>query len=623
MRGGAADAPSPAKQRAKARSKGKAKANARIAVPLVADRVLVITAFTILLFLGLAGRLFYIQVLKHDEYVRLADRLRDKDILLPARRGVLLDRAGNVLVRNEPACDIALDPNPWYVQPNPKAGDTPEARKQRAIEGLQKYLHDVNVASLVEKRGLTKTSSGRYRTIEIQKQVSEGTGLLIKKANLPGVAVFTTARRVAIDGELASHVIGFTGRDGDGLAGLEHSLDEMLTGEAGVISAEFDSRNRPIPGTIRDERAPQHGRDIVLTIDSDLQEIVQEALEKGYRTSKAASATAVVLDPTNGDILALANYPNYNVNARTGTPLDARMNRAVAAPFEPGSTLKAITIAAALEDRKISADHHFYCKGAWTIGKKTIHCHNGEVHKDETVTDVVRNSCNVATALCAFDLGKDRLYDYLLDFGFGQKTGSGLPGEGKGILASPDRWSQIQTANIAFGQGISVTALQLTGAYGAIANEGMWMRPRIVRGFRDGSGGIHAAKVEEGRRILSAETARTMMKMLQTVVENGTGTQARLNGYTSAGKTGTAQIAERGAYRGKHLASFIGVAPVKKPQFVILVAITDPKGAYYGGTVSGPVFREIAERALVARRVPRDRPYDPKKDKRRVATSRD
>jgi cell division protein FtsI/penicillin-binding protein 2 len=556
-------------------------------------------------------------VLRHEDYVRAASELRNKKIALPARRGVLLDRDGALLVQNEPACDIGIDPNAWFVRPDPKAGDTVETRQQRVVEELSRILPDVDVVGIVAKRGLTRGATGRYRTIEVVRQVSEGVGERIRHADLLGVSVTPTARRVAIDGQLAPHVLGFTGRDGQGLDGMEHGLDESLSGEPGVIKAEFD-RHGPIPGTVREDRPAQHGQDVVLTLDSDIQHTAQEALEKAFVKAKADAATVVVIDPKRGDILAMANYPTYDVNNRRSAPDTTRLNRAVSAPYEPGSTLKMVTLAAMLEEKKATPSTPFFCSGYKQIGRKTIHDHDNERHGAEDLTHVLANSCNIATAECAFQLGKSTLYRYMKAFGFGAKTGSGLPGEDAGLLYRPNGWSDIQLANVAFGQGISVTPLQLATAYAAIANDGVLVRPRIVWGVRDEAGKMREAQADTGRRVLSVETARAMKRMLQTVIEEGTGKPARLDGYTAAGKTGTAQVAEHGHYSSKYVCSFIGMAPANDPKFVILATVTNPKGMHFGGRIAGPVFKEIAEKALLAQRVPRDAPVAPKTPQKTV-----
>lgn len=625
------------------------------------QRVLWVFLIVVLGYGVLAGRLVYIQVYEHERYVQMAADLRERTRPLPAERGALLDRNGTLLVANAPAGDVILDPNVWYADlpksaaaqqrpvasrpPYIQAGlfphrseqivsapdaaaapaetpDTPETRQKTALEGLSACLPDLDVAALAAKVGERTRNGARLKTLNVRRQVDETTANKIRKANLPGVAVRPAFRRVALNGDLAAHLLGFTNIDGEGLAGLEGSLNAALQGKPGLMEAEFDGRGRPIPGTVQREEPAQPGDDVLLTLDAGLQHDLQDALQKAYTRHGAEAATGVVLDPRTGDILALANCPSFNVNRRNDSPLAARANRAVESPFEPGSTLKLMTIAAALAENAVSPTSTFYCSGSRQIGRRTIHCAHGK-HGNESLTDVVRESCNIATAEAAFRLGRNKLWEYERRFGFGERTGAGLPGESPGQLSRPERWSDIQLANVAFGQGISVTPLQLAAAYAAIANDGVWMRPRIVRGTRPRSeaagalagGDKRASKTivreiapEPGRRVVSPSVARTLRTMLQTVVDHGTGTQAALDGYSAGGKTGTAQIAKRGGYSSKFVSSFVGMAPAKNPQFVILIAVTAPtKNGHFGGEVAAPVFREIAQKALLARRTPHDR----------------
>lgn len=575
------------------------------------ERVLPIGLLLGAMYLGVAARLVDLQVVRHRDLSAQAEQLHQKSLPIAARRGVLLDRNGTLLVRNEPACAIDVDPNLWFVNNNPKLPtDSPDARRERTMTMLAGFLPDVDMAKWTNAP-LSKGKSGRYRTLAIASPISVAVGKEIKDAKLAGVAVRSITKRVALNGTLAPHVVGFTGRDGEGLNGLENGLNEPLTGKEGKLQAEFDHKRQPIPGTIMSETPAKNGQDVVLTLDAPLQQVVQEKLAAACAQYKAEAGTAVVLDVKTGDILAIANCPTFDVNNRKGVAVAAMSNRAVTSPFEPGSTLKVITVAAALEEKAVSMDQTFYCGGSRAIGRRTIHCalhHPFESgHGSEQLLDVIKNSCNVATAECAFRLGKDRLAKYEHAFGLASKTGAGLPGESKGQMSDPAKWSDIQLANVGFGQGISVTALQLAAAFGVIANDGVYQAPRIVWGQEENDV-LKGAKPAPGRRVVSVETAREVRKMLQAVVDNGTGTKAQLTGYTAGGKTGTAQIAENGSYEGhKFVASFVGMAPMTNPQFVIAVSVTNPKGSYYGGQVSAPVFKDIAEYALLARRVPHDR----------------
>ncbi len=584
----------------------------------ISSRVVRVCACFGLAYLALGARLCHLQVVRHDEFVREAEKMRTKAIPLLAQRGVILDRNGILLAHNQPSADIIVDPNMWLPNQNPKAGDTFETRKNAALSGLTALLKNVpgvDVAGTFAARGLVRGKSGRYRTIEIAQRIPATIGESVqdnvRKAKITGVGVLPSSRRFALNGNLAAHILGFTGKGGEGLSGLEGYLDSSLAGKQGLLKGQFDAKNRLIPGTVSADRPASHGRDVLLTLDSEIQSATEKALIKGFEKARAQSAVAVVLDSKTGEIIASASLPTYNVNRREASPPEARANRVVESVFEPGSTLKVMTIAAALEEKKVTPSTYFYCTGAHTIGRKTIHCasHGGHSgHGDESLVDVIVNSCNVATAQCASYLGKDKLYEYETRFGFGKRTGAGLPGESPGILSPSSSWSDIQLANVAFGQGISVTPLQLAAAYGAIASDGIYHAPHIVWGYRDSETKTNRpAIIPEGRPVVSSETARAMRQMLQQVVERGTGKLAQLDGYTAGGKTGTAQIAEHGHYGSKFVASFVGMAPMSKPEFVILVAVTAPQGQHYGGEVAAPIFKEIAEKALRVRRIPRDK----------------
>ncbi len=579
-------------------------------------RVGVVCASIGLAYLLLIGKLAYVQVGQHKHYVAEALRMRRKTIALSAPRGVMLDRNGTLLVQNEPAATIVVDPNLWGADLNKRKGETFEGRKANTLIHLQALLPGINVAGEIEKRcaspRITANGKAHFRPMDLARRVPVSVGeavqAAIKSQGIIGVNVFSDTVRKAINGDLAPQIMGFTGQEGDGLDGLERVLDPSLFGKSGFVTAEFDKSKSPIPGTEFKRVEPRGGRDVVLTLDAALQHDVESALDKVFRLSQAEAAVAVVLDPKTGDILAMANRPTYNVNRRDPATIGGRMNRCVSAPYEPGSTLKVMTLSAALEEKLITPDARFYCGGGMGVGKYMIHCAHGARHGDETATDVIKNSCNIATAQIAFRLGKDKLYQYEKAFGFGDKTGAGLPGESRGLLSATDTWSNIKLANIGFGQGISVTPLQLAAAYAAIANNGTYLQPRIVWGQRNpATGELEPDKIAAGHFVVSPETAAAVRVMLQQVVDHGTGDKARLSSWTSGGKTGTAQIARGGHYNGKYVSSFVGMAPMNDPQFVILVAVTAPKGAYYGGVVAGPVFKEIAEKALMARRVAPDK----------------
>ncbi|MBC8143245.1 MAG: penicillin-binding protein 2, partial [Armatimonadetes bacterium] len=457
----------------------------------------IVCALVGLAYVGLVGKLAVIQVVNHDKWVAEAKQMRRRPFLLPASRGVMLDRSGNLLVQNEPAVTIFVDPNLWGADLNTKRGETFAARKSNAITHLQALLPDVPVAAMIEKRAgaPVRKANGKlgYRTVDLARRVPVSVGDAVKAAikthGIIGVGIAADTVRRATNGDLAPQIVGFTGQEGDGLDGLERVLDPDLDGKNGVIVAEFDKAHVPIPGTEVRRVEAKDGRDIVLTIDAVLQHAVEAALDKAYKTNESEAAVAVVLDPKNGDILAMASRPTYNTNRRAPGSVSGRMNRCVTAFYEPGSTLKVITMAAALEENIATPNAAFHCDGGLRVGNHTIHCAHG-AHGTETATDVIKNSCNIATAQLALRLGKQKLHDYETAFGFGAKTGAGLPGESSGMLSDAAKWSNIQTANIGFGQGIAVTPLQLAAAYGAIANGGVYQAPRIVWGGRDAETGV-------------------------------------------------------------------------------------------------------------------------------------
>jgi stage V sporulation protein D (sporulation-specific penicillin-binding protein) len=572
-------------------------------------------------FVGLAARLAYLQLYRHRHYVAEAAALRVRHETLPARRGGLLDRNGIALVQDRAAFEVTMDPNAWYAAADERdTATSPEERKARCLATIRRWMPEVRIDSVLARRPIRwgrSTKKKRRITYDLGK-VTPVVAERLKKAKVPGLGLRESTDRSALDGSLAPHVIGFTNSRGVGLEGLERRLEKTLGGQAGIREGEFDNRRgalrylQPIPGTVRREKPVADGQDVVLTLDARIQRHAQDVLSATCRKTRAESGSVVVLDPNSGEILALASYPTFDVNAFGQASPSARINRATVETYEPGSTLKAVTVAAALETRAVSEERLFFCNGALRVGKNVIHCadHGGHGggHGSESLTDVIRSSCNVATAQCAFALSKPRLFEYLRRFGLTSSTESGLPGEAGGQLSPPSRWSKIQLANIGFGQGIAVTPLQLASSF-SVFSDGVWRQPHIIRGTVDPqSGKILADAPPRSRRVLSPETARTMRRMLAAVVERGTGRNARLVGYTAGGKTGTAQVAEGGRYGGKYVASFVGLAPLAEPQVVVLVAIRDPKGKeHYGGEIAAPAFQKIAEDALLLMRVPRDR----------------
>jgi cell division protein FtsI (penicillin-binding protein 3) len=427
--------------------------------------------------------------------------------------------------------------------------------------------------------------------------LSPEAGKQIETLALPAVHVQREPKRYYPNGALAAHVLGFVGLDNVGLGGVEQVYNEKITGEPGKLFLEKDSGGNAyesfeIPST--------PGQTIVLTIDQAVQYRAEQALAQAVAKNRAKSGTAIVLDPRSGEILALANVPTFDPNNVGAATPQSRSNWALQNIYEPGSTFKIVSFSAAIEKGLVKPDDKIDCQmGSITVAGRVIRDHHpfGTL----TITEALEKSSNVAAIKLGLRVGDETMYDYITRFGFGARTGVELPGETRGLLRAVKNWQKSSIGSIAIGQEVGVTPLQMAGAFGALANNGVRMAPHLVREIRTSSGtSVYRATPEE-RRVVSENTAVALRGMLEGVTLNGTAKQAQLDGYSAAGKTGTAQKIDprTKAYSlTKHVASFVGFAPVSNPAVVIVVVIDEPAGAYHGGDVAAPVFREIAEQIL-------------------------
>ena len=546
----------------------------------------------VLAYVFLGTRLFLLQVICAPTVEPFIDG-RTVKVPVLARRGTIYDRYGKKLAFSVDAYDIYIDPN----MVRDKAGTA------------------TRLAPLIgrDRDKLLEVLERRTRFTYLARHADVETWAEVKKANLLGVGAIPTMKRVYPGNSLAAHIIGFTNVDGVGIEGLEKVYDRELRGCDGYVVAEIDARRKIIPGSRRERVEPTHGKDIVLTIDSALQHRLEMQLEESYTRHSAVGASAVVIDPKTGEILALANMPTFDLNNVAESDAASRRNRAVTDLYEPGSTLKTITACAALEEKAVDLNDTFYCSGSMRIGRRTINCSlhapflNG--HGSCRVAKILRYSCNMGAAGMGLRLGKEKLFKYEQAFGFYEKPGTGMPGETSGWQARWQDWADVRLVNIAFGQGIAVSPLQLTKAYCAVANGGLLMRPYIVKEIRlpDGtSDETFGPRV--ARRVVSEETAGMVSEMLHGAVAGGTGKTARVEGYRVAGKTGSAQKASttgRGYVR-KFIASFVGFLPLAEPRVVILVAVDEPQGTHWGSTVAAPVFQQVAREAMWRMKVPPD-----------------
>ncbi|MGI5861187.1 MAG: penicillin-binding protein [Myxococcales bacterium] len=556
------------------------------AVRWIRTRVLALACAFVPVFGALVYRAVQLQVIENPKLTGMARDQYDRQITLPGRRGAILDRRGSSL-----AATVDVD----SVYANPSEIEDPRSAAQILGKALK-----------LDPRKLVPTLSGLRQFAWIKRHVTPQEAAAIKAANLKGIAFVKEPRRFYPQRELAAHVLGFSGVDAKGLEGLELVFDEKLQGKPQAISGVRDARGRAafVDGAVPAEQLA--GASITLTLDSAIQYHTEKVLQAAVTKAEAAAGIAVVLDPSTGEILALANVPTFNPNDPGRYQRKALRNRAIADQFEPGSTFKVFTVAAALEEQVVRPTTIIDCeKGRYRIGRHTIHDHGGYAEID--VGRILQVSSNIGVAKIAEKLGREKLQAYHRAFGFGEKPGTNLPGEARGSLPYPR--ADIALATQSFGQGLSASAVQIAAGIGAVANGGVLMRPYLVAKVETPDGKVLLEnKPKAVRRPISQETAAEVLRMMKTVVERGgTAPLARMDDYEVAGKTGTAQKADpvTGGYSvDKRTASFVGIVPADAPRLVILVVIDEPKTDVYGGVVAAPAFKEIAQGALAHLGVP-------------------
>ncbi len=571
-------------------------------------------------YLLLAGRLVYLQIVRHHYYLQEAARIRLHTFLLPAQRGSILDRNGVPLAVNVTVGDVIADPTA-IVDPQATAQMLAHVAPQfDAVAGQQaivaaqakKTAAGEPLKFLILAKGIAYDQVQAFNN-ELKTEKRAHVGSPKMPVQLAGLNITTRQVRTYPNGDLAAQVVGFVNSGMAGVQstagivgkyGIEKSMNAVLAGRDGILTSETDAQGRSIPGTETEHENAVSGQDVRLTIDSNIQHIAQEALAKSYNEHHAALGTVVVIDPSNGEILALASLPTFNPNSIKGTDNTEWHNPAVTDLYEPGSTLKTLTLSAVLDRDGIQHMYdHVFCNGAMAVGKYTIHCAKDPplygVHGDETMREVLENSCNIGAAQYALRFGASNLYDYEKKYGLLARPDTGLPGEQFSHLLSPDEkpWSKIQLANIAFGQGISMTPLQVTSVYATIANNGVLVHPHVVM-----NSGYSGAPVQT----ISPQVSRAMLSMLQSVVLKGTGKPAQIAGYNVGGKTGSAQVAEHGHYGDQYVGSFCGIAPITHPKLVVLCSIFKPVGVHWGAVVAAPVVHDILQQSLQYLKVPPD-----------------
>ncbi|MFZ6005978.1 MAG: peptidoglycan D,D-transpeptidase FtsI family protein [Actinomycetota bacterium] len=549
---------------------------------------------------AVTARLVDVQVVGGQRYTAFGASQRFQEIALPADRGSIFDRNGNDLAVSIPQRTIWADPR---LIENPTA----------AVAVLAPILGLDAARSLDLATRLGSELKFTYVARRVPDDVADAVEAAIaddpetkQREGMTGIFFLDEPKRFAPAGDLARSVLGKVGVDNEGLSGLELQYDELLTGEPGELVVEKDPDGRTIPGGERELRPAQRGDDLVLTIDRSMQYEAERALAAQIAAKGAKGGVAIVSDPRSGEILALANLAK---DPDTGEIKAIGNNMAATSVYEPGSVNKVITVAAALEEGLVSPSTELLVPDSLQVSDHVYSDHDPHPTESYTVTRILTESSNIGTIKLAQMLGKERLDSYLRRFGFGARTALGFPNESSGIVLDPDDYSGTSMGSIPIGQGISVTALQMLEAYNVIANDGVYVPPKLVLETVDASGTSRPVAAGESRRVVSESTAARMRDMLANVVAEGTGTRGGITGYTVAGKTGTARKPlPTGGYRdaaGYHyVATFAGFVPAERPELSIIVVIDEPAGDIFGGTVAAPVFADLARYGLRLFRIP-------------------
>nr|WP_188880835.1 stage V sporulation protein D [Alicyclobacillus cellulosilyticus] len=552
---------------------------------------------------GLIGRLAYIQVLQAPWLQGRAHRLWSRQIPLQPVRGSILDAEGHVLVYTATAPSVIVIP----------AQVKDKEKTARQLADVLRMPYD-KVLALVRKRTLMVYVSPGGRRIRDEQLAA------IRRLNLPGVYITEEGKRAYPYGALAAQVLGVTGADNQGLTGVEKQYDRQLRGQPGSITFFANAKGERMPGVGEDYVPPVDGEDVELTINAAIQQFVEREIERAVAVYHPDHVTAIVEDPQTGAILAMANYPSFNPADWQAYPQETyNRNLAIWQTFEPGSTFKVITLSAALQEGKVNLNDRFYDPGYYEVAGRRIRCWKAGGHGSQSFLNVVENSCNPGFIALGERLGKTALFQYIKAFGFGQKTGIDLPGEGNGILFPLNRVGPLELATTSFGQGVSVTPIQQVMAIGAVANGGLLMKPHVVQAFLDHDTGRVVGRVQPTvvRRVISEQTAAEVRSALESVVAQGSGGNAYLDGYRVAGKTGTAQVAKNGRYEPNHyIVSFIGMAPADHPRLVAYVAVDHPRpkdNVVFGGTIAAPIVGNILRDSLTYLGVPKRAGGIPKK----------
>ncbi|HNS31397.1 MAG TPA: penicillin-binding protein 2 [bacterium] len=535
--------------------------------------------------------LFKIQVLQHSSIMADNESGKYREITIPVPRGTIYDRKNRILAMSVPFYSAYLDS--WAVSHREKKEPDYRTRLKKELKSILKIKEKELEAKISQKYPILKRelSIGEYKTLQAK--------------NLPGVVFEQNYKRIYPNNKLACHVIGFMGVDGEGLEGIELYYNGLLKGTRGSSLVLKDGKGALIHSVEKKLVQPVKGKDIQLTIDYNLQFILEEELEKAYSQFNARSVSAVIMDYENGEILALANIPNYDPNLPNDSNPSEKRNRVVTDLFEPGSTFKIVTAAAALEEKVFSPNDVIFCEnGKWFV--RNHYLRDVHAYGNLTVSKVIEKSSNIGTVKIASNLGERRLYEYCSRFGFGKLTGIDIPGEIRGILRPLNQWSGYSITAIPIGQEVGINALQGIRAMAVIANGGYLVKPHLLKEIVDESANIKTNAFREREQILSEETCKILTGILENVTQpGGTAPRANIEGYRISGKTGTAQKIIDGHYsKNRYVGSFSGYINGTKENLIIQVTVDEPKPIYYGGLVAAPTFKNVLWRSLQYLNIP-------------------
>ena len=545
-------------------------------------RIFLIACVIFFCFILVVARMFQLQVLKKEQLYKLASQQHHVEIPLVPKRGSIYDRRGNEIA-------VSIEVDSVYADP-------------RKVIDVEKTGRGLAPILKVDQEELRRKLKSRRSFEWIQRKISSSEVEEIKALHLPGIAFLKENKRFYPNAQLAANVIGFVGLDSKNLEGVEFQYDTLLNGKGRLWSVDRDALGREIAIGEASLDKGDHYQNVVLTLDKQIQHVVETELSRAVQNWGAKGGMAIAMEPFSGKVLAMTTYPSFNPNQFFQYRSKIWRNRTLSDPFEPGSLFKTFLAAAVLQEKIVQPSDPFFCEnGSYTVYDRTIH--DTSKHGWLTFQQIIKVSSNIGASKVGEKIGKDRFYRYICALGFGEKTGIGLPGESKGIVHHPRYWSPVALDTIAFGQGISVTGIQLVTALSAIANGGSLMKPYIVEKTTNEKGEtVQSFQPKVVRKVISEDVAKKVAVLLKTTTERGgTGEGAVPAGYEVAGKTGTAQKAD-GQFGGysedRYNSGFMGFAPADDPKVVLLVVIDEPQGANYGGVVAAPVFKAILEKIL-------------------------